>query len=107
MSTPHVPRIYRQPWGGPLRWQDDVTGVLPQAVCAFLDEQGQGGKPAKAEQVELVRDYCEYYINAPCWATEGAEHRFADLRERIKTLKTVQEVAAWIVDCLQVGIDPL
>lgn len=100
-----MPKVY-QPGGGPLRWQGDVTGVLPAAVRAFIDE-GLGRAKCTPEQVELVRDYMEYYVNAPCWLTEGMEQEFADLRTHIKSLKTAKEIATWIKDALEVGLDPL
>jgi len=49
----------------------------------------------------------EYYINAPCWLTEGMEQEFDDLRTRIKTLKTAEEIAIWLKDAFEVGLDPL
>lgn len=100
----YTPRIYREPLGGPLRWQDDVTGVLPSAMRAFLD----AGHPRKhaptAEQLELVRDYFEYYIAAPCWRKDES---FTAVEERIKTAKTIRELSAWLKDALKVGIDPI
>lgn len=104
-----MPKVY-QPGGGPLRWQDDVTGVLPSAVKAFLDE-GLGHKRCTPEQVELVRDYCEYYINAPCWQlgeeTDPYHIAFLAGREHVKTLKSVKELSVWIRSALDLGIDPL
>jgi hypothetical protein len=106
-----MPDMYRER-GAPLRWQDDVTGILPAAINAFLAE-GLGGPPALPWQIELVRDYMAYYINAPCWQIGNEEDTpklfktFADLRERIKSLRTSSEIAGWIIDCLNLGIDPL
>lgn len=99
-------------WGVPLRWQDDVTGILPIAVKAFLAE-GLGHAPAMPWQVALVRDYCEYYIESPYWATGTEEdtpklfQAFKELRERIKGLRTSKEIAGWISDCLNLGLDIL
>jgi hypothetical protein len=107
-----MPNVYLPPAGGPLRWQDDVTGVFPRAIKAFMAE-GLGHTPATPEQVELVRDYCQYYINAPCWEVGSEEDTpklfkaFKELRERIKSLRTSREIALWISDCLNIGIDPL
>src|SRR5581483_8856908 len=102
-----MPNVYRSPIGGPLRWQDDVTGVLPAAVKAFIDE-GLGRAKCAPEQIELVRDYCEYYINAPCWQTESMETAFENLRARIKRQPiSAQDLGTWITDCLEVGLDPL
>jgi hypothetical protein len=96
-----IPRVYRPPVGGPLRWQDDVTGVLPAAVKAFFADQ------ATPEQLEQVCDYCEYYINAPCWLIgPDDEALWVSLRKRIKTAKTAMEIRVWLHDALGVTIDP-
>ena len=102
-----MPPVYREPRGGPLRWQDDVTGVLPKAVFAFLGDPSSGKRLITPAQLELVRDYCEYYLNAPCWRIEGVEAQFSALRERIKSITTVEELDTWLHDCLGVEIDPL
>jgi hypothetical protein len=83
-----------------LRWQDDETRVLPQAVQAFFAGH------ATLEQLELVRDYCEYYINAPCWAIGNDEATWAMLRSRVKELRTAVQILEWLHDALEVTIDP-
>lgn len=98
-----MPNLY-QSGGGPLRWQDDQTGVLPEAVMAYL--QGR----AAAEEIELVRDYYQYYIHAPCWQIGDGDFakQFTALRERIKKKPmTEPELYEWTRDALHVGIDPL
>lgn len=104
-----MPKAY-QPGGGPLRWQDDTTGVLPKAVWAFLNE-GRAQTACTPEQAELVRDYMEYYINAPCWqlgeSGEAYHSDFTALRERIKSLKTTKEMSEWMGSAMSLGIDPL
>ncbi len=107
MTTSRMPAIYRPPTGGPLRWQDDVTGVLPAAVLAFLDFSLGVNVAFTAEQLDLVRDYCQYYINAPCWNTTDMEAAFVELRERIIGVQAVEELDKWLHDCLDIGIDPL
>ena len=104
---PPMPNVYLNQ--GPLRWQDDVTGALPRAVEAYLNHGAQ--QPVTAHHIEAVRQYCEYYINAPCWKTgkpgDGFYELFATLRERIKAVRTFEELDIWMQDALDVGIDPL
>ena len=109
MATKHIPDFYRPmfPGGprGPLRWQDDVSGVMPAAMLAYFDH---GASP---EQFALVREYGEYYINAPCWdwnphLTEEGKAELTQVREQIRTVKTEQELSDWMDACLDLGIDP-
>lgn len=100
-----MPNFYRE-WGGPLRWRDDQTGELPTAVLAFFDRK------QTPDQLELVRDYCEYYINAPCWDDNpyNVEEDFERLRKRRKEItqaKTFMDINGWIHRCIDMGIDPL
>jgi hypothetical protein len=74
---------------------------LPSAVFAFLY-----GQPLTDVQLEMVRDYCEYYISAPCWRTDDAEEQFRKLRTQIQTIRTRQELEVWLHESLEVGIDP-
>ena len=101
-----MPDYYRPPLAAPLRWQDDQTGELPAAVMAYFDRK------QTPEQLELVRDYCQYYINAPCWDNnpyndEENRRELREVREAIKRVKTHKELNDWIYQCLDMGIDPL
>src|SRR5579859_6869197 len=117
----HLP--YRSPLGLPLRWQDDQSGKLPSAVMAFIDSllptevlaltDGRT-EPVQCsdEQLEYVRAYCQYYVEAPCYtdlAQQDEESRaeLQEVREQIKTVKTAQELHKWICRCLMIPIDPL
>ncbi len=101
----YIPRVYRPPFGGPLRWQDDESGKLPKAMTIFVNRGVNKHAPAPtAEQLEMIRDYFQYYIEAPCWQQGPG---FAELRERIKTAKTGRELAQWCRDALKFGIDPI
>jgi hypothetical protein len=104
MTIFHMPDVYVPPFNTPLFWKDEQSGVLRNAVRAYL---GHGLKPEEElpdEQVELVRAYLDYVIHAPCWQ---GDKRIPDLRARVKTLETVNELDEWIDGCLELGIDPL
>ena len=100
----HIPDFYRPPTGGPLRWQDDQSNILPDAVYAFFDVPGFD--PITPEQLELVREYAEYYINAPCWMTGDDPELWRELRASIKAVKTKEAMMAWLKQALKVTIDP-
>lgn len=106
-----IPNFYRPMFEGgprgPLRWQDDVSGILPAAMLAFFEDKGMN-----PDQFYLVREYGQYYINAPCWdwnphLDEEGKAELAALRERIKAVRSKHELMAWVDACLDMGIDPL
>ncbi len=102
-----IPPIYREPYGLPLRWQDDQTGELPAAVLAYFEK-----KPLTPRQFTLVRAYVIHYICAPCWdmGCDGDEEgirTLMGLREKANKLQKQDEILPWIYQCLDVGIDPL
>jgi hypothetical protein len=104
----NIPQIY--PDGGPLRWQDEISGVLPTAMKAFINHKDKADD-CTTEHLEIVRRYCEYYINAPCFITNPAEGE-EDLKASIKQLATIepltpQDLDAWLWKALEIGIDPL
>jgi hypothetical protein len=106
MSRIPLTHMAYRDWGGPLRWQDEVSGVLPAAVLAYFNGN------ADTEQFQLVREYCEYYLNAPCWDNnphhdDETRAELAELRAEVKTVRTAHELNIWVHKCLDIGIDPL
>jgi hypothetical protein len=114
-----VPMVYLGPFGLPLRWQDDVSGDLPRAVNQYLDNRIHG-RPITDPNLSFVIDYLVHVICAPCWnesarraVAEGDETLAADLIQlRLdiavhETIKTPDQIAAWIRRCVEIGIDPL
>lgn len=88
----------------PLRWQDDMSGMLPEAVTAFLAYK------ETPQHLEVVRAYCEYYVLAPCWEVVIPPEALAQLeaiRASIKQADTRQALQTWLEQCLELGIDPL
>ena len=108
-----IPAIYRSlgnVTGLPLNWQDEVTGVLPAAVKAYLDNRVDG-TPIDEQQLAIVRAFMEHYIDAPCWnhmnEIEEMAPELAELRRDVRTIKTPEAMGEWIHRCLDLGIDPL
>jgi hypothetical protein len=102
-----MPSTYESPLGLPLHWLNEVTGVLPAAVMAFV---GYGAEPDShpeptADQLALTIAYLGYFIDAPCW--RDMDGQLDGLRADAKTLTTFAQVNAWIMRCLKIGIDPL
>ncbi len=108
-----VPNVYRTIGslkGLPLNWRDEVTGILPRSVNAYLDNRIDG-TPLTKEELELVRVYMEHYINAPCWnhmnEDEDTAADLAALRRDVLIIESADHMGAWIGRCLDVGLDPL
>lgn len=114
-SGPTAPETYvrRGPVEGlPVSWRDDVSGQLPDAVSAYLNMN------PSPRQLELVIKYVQHHIHAPCWLEKSpfAQHGGVDpemaaeiesLRQRSMALKTIDELFAYCIDAMRVGLDPL
>ena len=101
-----IPAVYLPPYGTPLYWGNEQSGVLQAAVLAFYDA-AINKMPLATEHLALVRHYLAYVIHAPCWwdGDEGSE--LTALRAEVHRLSSVEEINRWIMRCLDVGIDPL
>ena len=98
-----IPNVYRPPLGLPLNWKDETSGELPGAVFKYFSFE-----PLSKSEISLIAEYCQHYINAPCWdATGGFPKELAALRQTAATLSTVGEINQWINACLEIAIDPL
>jgi len=94
--------------GMPLYWRDDVTGRIPAAVMAYLEQ-----KPTE-EQLGLVIKYIQHHIHAPCFLEKAPFEVVEELAEEIKALrvlslelKTLRDVNAYIHRALDWAIDPI
>lgn len=104
-----IPQIYVPPLGTPLYWRDELSGQLPDAMWAFLKHTSHPGiEPAPTkEQINLLREYFQYYIFAPCWQTSNQETEFAQLRTDVQFLHSAYAIEKWIERCLEIGLDPI
>ncbi|MDB6022911.1 MAG: hypothetical protein JWQ04_2768 [Pedosphaera sp.] len=110
MTEFFIPRFYIPPLYVPLYWRNETSGVLPAAVEAYLNACLYLS-PITDEQLKLVADYCDYYINAPCWAENvQPDGEMRDELNRLiagaKTLESVEHIQRWIRQCLDLGLDP-
>ncbi len=114
MNAPiYYPPFYPRPGGLPFYWRDEITGMLPAAVWAYIEHMADHSKPMPStEQLTLVIIYIGHFINAPCWNAPFGEptpfvEELTHLRERAKSLQTVRDIAAWIDLAMEIGLDPL
>lgn len=89
---------------GPGYWRDETSGVVADAVKAYL-----GGGELTEHQTRIMRLYLGQCINAPIWDQnpEGASPELAGLRDSIGSLTNRAQIARWINRALDIGIDPL
>jgi len=59
--------FYRDPFGLPLRWQDEQSGRVASAIRAYLAHALDAANPFDETQLALVIWWCQYYINARAW----------------------------------------
>lgn len=101
-------KLYLPPTGGPLYWQKEISGVLPAAMNAYVKHSADNREPEpNEEQIEAVRVYFEYYIEAPCWDIAAGPKIFKELKIMIKVAKTVGELDKFVNGCMEVGLDPM
>lgn len=101
-----IPYTYVQPLGLPLNWKNETSGELPKVVFKFF-----GREPLSDEEISLIAEYCQHYINAPCWDAynnqrSGFPTELAALRQSAAAISTVPDISRWISACLEIGIDP-
>lgn len=114
---PRMPDFYRPgpPIEGlPLRWQDDQTGDLKNAVMHYLAwGAGKRQDPPGDEAFEILREYVIYHIKAPCWRDvqagqdPGMARDIERLIEKAEEILTLEDVAEHMNKCLELGLDPL
>lgn len=98
-------------WGNgyPKYWMDEQTTLKPAMQAFFNAATGEGA--VTQEQLDLVAAYAQYVINAPCWDAnpymeDDGKAELAQLRERSRTLASVESIKRWIAECMDIGIDP-
>lgn len=97
-----IPDIYRPPLGLPLTWRDEISEELSNAVFKYFSSEH-----LFESEISLIAEYCQHYINAPCWdATGGFPNELAALRQSAELLSSVDEISQWIDACLELAIDP-
>lgn len=113
-SKSRMPSIYDPTHGTPFYWRDEQSGELGSAVLAYTGFMAGMVRGVSPGELELVADYCRYYIAAPCWMQSAWEHGNAEaiatvqrLFDLAQTLTTAQDIATWIRACLEIGLDPL
>jgi len=89
---------------GPLYWRNEQSGVLAAAVQEYLVSALRQREMPEG-QLNLVKEYCIYWIEAPCWVWgDGAEFKKAAGALRAATTREAFTLA--MQDLLVFGVDP-
>jgi hypothetical protein len=88
----------------PRFWRDETSGVLAEAVHAYLTDRA-----LTPNQIRYLRLYCVQWIGSPVWDANpsGASAELAALRESAKEIHSIQQLDRWIGDAVDIGMDPL
>lgn len=97
--------LYEEPYGHPYKWTYEKTGIVYQAVLAYLDHH-RIRSAITFEQTRLVRDYIRYYVNAPAFNQIDPKH-ITELREQAEQAESPDEIEQVYQRCLQLGLEPL
>lgn len=102
----YIPHPYLEPFGMPRYWRDEVSGKLAIAISSYISYGASltDASPTP-EELEIVRQYFQHWINAPCWLDKDGE--LTRLREFIKTADTIQKLNEFLEGCIRIAIDPL
>lgn len=110
-------KLAHYPNGGPLYWHFEVGQVKP-AVEAYLHHLLEGKPAPSAQEISRIQEYLEYWINAPCWdantcwdsntyTSDQGKANLTELRERVKTIASVEGIRRWTEEAAEFGLDPI
>ena len=94
----------------PKYWRYETTGRLEGPIMRYLE-----GKPLSHEDVVLIRLYLQQWIDSPVWETRELLDRWDDcyllllpaMRRKVRTIHDRSGIRRWLVEALDMGIDPL
>ena len=99
--------------GQPLNHYAEQTGFAKAAVMAYYDNRIEG-TPIADEHLQFVISYLRHCIHAPIYLSpqffpDGNyfEPEIMELRELSMKLATADDVAAYIRQAMEIGMDPL
>ncbi|PZV19220.1 MAG: hypothetical protein DCF22_00700 [Leptolyngbya sp.] len=89
-------------------WRNETSGILQPAMMAYINHGAYPNQcPAPTpEQMGLIKQYLQLYINAPCWE-EGEQGQLAALRKSVQEITDLASCDRWLDEAMQWGFDPL
>lgn len=103
-DDPVFPPVY--PDSMPLYWRNETSGILANAVLAYIGHAAGTGPAPSDDQARLLIAYCRYFIRAPVWQfnPEPLLHALQDAIDQATDLAALDQ---WLNACLDLGIDVL
>ena len=109
---------YPSPLRIPLYWRDERSGKLTEAVEAYLEpytldnlDSDRAIPELSDRHLQLIRRYLLYYVKAPCWRENpyAGPDEFARLDRLVRLAQNIssrEDISAFILGCLGLGLDP-
>jgi hypothetical protein len=107
-STSVMPCIYKPPLQLPFFWMDCQDEVLHAAIRAYFEHKANHAAPSP-EQIQLIADYLDHFIHAPCWVRESVSFYVNGVqaaREQVKKITSVAGIDKFLKICMDCAIDP-
>jgi hypothetical protein len=86
----------------PKYWMHETGGKLVAAVHRYLQDQ-----PAHPDDMSLLRAYLRQWIDSPAWDGANDQTDLANLRRDVRELRSRGDIARWLEQAFDLGIDPL
>lgn len=86
----------------------DSSGQLAIALHTLLLHWNdpENAQPTEA-QILLIRNYFKQYLKEDCWRLQYLKNAYALLRASIDKIYTADDIASWVGNCWEVGLDPI
>ena len=91
----------------PKYWRNETSGLLAQAIEAYLES-----RPMGSFAVAAVRAYLRQWIDSPAWdmnpaADDESRRELAGLRAAAAAIETRRDIDEWLYRAIEFGADPL
>jgi hypothetical protein len=106
MTTSHIYYAYTEAGTPQTVWAYNGGSTRRAAVvyaCHMRDPMYER-EPAP-DELRLIVEYCEHFINAPCWVFPADEIRL--LRLSILRVRTTEQLTGWLWLCGEIGLGPV
>jgi hypothetical protein len=90
----------------PIHWSNESSGLLANAIDAYLDWAADGGLPPTGAQAFHIQIYLRQWINGSVWG-ENAEGDLEKIRLEVELIDSIEDIRRCIDSMVKIGADPL